>query len=165
MTTKIEIVNEAYAQLGLANYVFDLQPEEITTGIRRLDRMMAQWDAAGIRIGYNLPPEASVSNANDIINVPDWAEQAMIYGVALLIAPTIPKVPTPDLRKSAQDSYDVLLYGNYEIPQMQMPRHMPIGLGNRRNTKNQQFFAPVDRVTTTNDALLEPSGNPWPDSN
>ena len=44
---------------------------------------------------------------------------------------------------------------------MQMPRHMPIGTGNRRNVKNQNFFAPTDRISTRLDDLLEPTGYPW----
>lgn len=163
MATKLELIHGAYAELGLADYVFDLSPEEIDTGLHRLDRMMATWYAKGIRIGYNLPPDASSSSTNDDACIPDWAEDPAITNLALRIAPTIGKQVSPDTRIAARQGYNALLIGNYEIPQMQYPRHMPIGTGNRRNVKNQTFFAPVDRVTTTHDALLEPTGNPYPD--
>lgn len=165
MGTKLELIEGAYEELGLAGYVFDLSPDEITTALKRCDRLGTQWDARGIRIGYNIPPSAEASSTNDDAGIPDWAEQAFITNLALRLAPTIGKQVSLDTRIAARDGYKTLLMGNYEIPQMQMPRQMPIGTGNRRNTKNQQFFAPVDRVTTTNDALLEPSGDPWPDSN
>ncbi|MEZ7524011.1 packaged DNA stabilization gp4 family protein [Burkholderia vietnamiensis] len=165
MATKRELVEAAYEEIGLAGYVFDLTDEERDTALRRLDRLASQWDAKGIRLGYNLPPSADASSLDDDAGIPDWAEQAFYTNLALRLAPTVGKQVSQDTRIAARDGYRTLLMGNYEIPQMQMPRHMPIGTGNRRNTKNQQFFAPVDRVTTTHDATLEPSGNPWPDSN
>jgi hypothetical protein len=164
VTKKLELIHAAYAELGLANYVFDLQPEEITTALHRLDRMMAQLDAMGVRIGYNLPPSASASSSNDEACIPDWAEDPVITNLALRIAPTIPKAVAPDTRIAAKNGWNALLVGNYEIPEMQYPRHLPIGTGNRRNVKTQTFFAPVERTTTTHDAILEPSGNPFPDS-
>lgn len=163
MITKGELVAAAYEEIALAGYVFDLTSEERDTALKRLERMAAAWDARGIRIGYNLA--GSQASLNDAAGIPDWAEEAFYTNLAKRIAPTLGKQLSAETMRAAADGYRTLLIGNYEIPQMQMPRHMPIGLGNRRNTKNQQFFAPVDRVTTTNDAPLEPSGNPWPDSN
>jgi hypothetical protein len=163
MTKKLELIHGAYTELGLANYVFDIQPEEITVALHRLDRMAGEWDALGIRIGYNLPPSVRESNANDEAGIPIWAEDTFIANLALRIAPTIPKQVSSDTRIAAKTGYNTLLVGNYEIPQMQYPRQMPIGTGNRRNVKNQTFFAPVERVTTTHDAVLEPSGNPFQD--
>lgn len=165
MATKRELVEGAYEELGLAEYVFDLSDEELDTGLRRLDRMMTKWDARGIRLGYNTPPSADDSSLNDDAGIPDWAEEAVQTNLALRLAPTLGKVVSNDTKIAARDGYRTLLMGDYQIPQMQMPRHMPIGSGNRRNVKNQTFFAPVDRVTTTHDALLDPSGSPWPDSN
>ena len=52
--TKREIVEEAYGELALAGYVFDLDPEEEQAALRKLDTMMAVWDARGVRLGYPL---------------------------------------------------------------------------------------------------------------
>jgi hypothetical protein len=158
MATKEELINDAYEELGLANYVFDLQPEEQLTGLRRCDRLGAQWDALGIRIGYNLPVEFSDSKLSDESGVPDWAWAAFVSNLAVSLAPTIGKQVPPATLLAAKRGYDALLIGNYEIPQMEMPRHMPIGTGNRRNTKTQVFFATHQRLTTTHDAELEPGG-------
>jgi hypothetical protein len=161
MTTKGDLVNAAYEEIGLAGYVFDIQPEEVQTGVRRLERFMLMLDGRGIRLGYNASASASQANANDDSGIPDWAEDAVIPLFALRLAPTIGKQVHPDTRLAARRGLNALLVGTYTIPKMQMPRHMPIGLGNRRNVKNQQFFAPTDRVTTRYDDLLEPTGDPW----
>ncbi|TAM07251.1 MAG: hypothetical protein EPN70_03505 [Paraburkholderia sp.] len=164
MTTKGDLVNAAYEEIALAGYVFDVTPEERNTALMRLERMAAGWDARGIRLGYNLA--GSQASVNDNVGIPDWAEEAFYTNLARRLASTLGKQLHADTIRAATEGYRTLcLVAAQSIPQMQMPRHMPIGLGNRRNTKNQQFFAPVDRVTTTTDALLEPSGDPWPDSN
>ena len=157
MSTKQHLVESAYEELGLAGYVFDLEPEELETGLRRCDRLGAEWDALGIRIGYNIADHDG-SSLNDESGVPDWAENAFVTNLALSIAPTIGKQPSPSTILAARRGLRALLIGNYEIPQMQMPRHMPIGTGNRRNTKTQVFFATKERLTTTHDAELEPGG-------
>lgn len=159
MTTKLELIKGAYAEIGLAGYVFDLQPEELTEGLNRLDRMWASWDARGIRLGYNLPASASDSSVNDEAGIPDWAEDASITNLALRLAPIKGKQVSQDTRIAARAGYKTLLMGDYQIPQMQYPRTMPIGSGNKRATKNRQFFTPVDRISTTHDALLEPDGS------
>lgn len=161
MTTKGDLVNAAYEEIGLAGYVFDMQPEEIQTGVRRLERFMLMLDGRGIRLGYNAAASASAATANDDAGIPDWTEDYIIPLFALRLAPTLGKQINPDTRLAARRGLNALLVGTYTIPTMQMPRHMPIGSGNRRNTKNQQFFAPVDRITTRYDDLLEPSGDPW----
>ncbi|WP_175770566.1 packaged DNA stabilization gp4 family protein [Burkholderia anthina] len=157
MSTKKHLVESAYAEIALAGYVFDLQPEELETGLRRLDWLGAEWDALGIRVGYNIADHDG-SSLNDESGVPDWAENAYITNLALRLAPTLGKQVSPDTRIAAREGKRALLIGNYEIPQMQMPRHMSIGTGNRRNTKTQVFFATKQRLTTTHDAELEPGG-------
>lgn len=164
MTTKGDLVNAAYEEIALAGYVFDLTPEERNGALWRLERMASAWDARGIRLGYNLLGQ--LATLNDPVGIPDWAEEAFYTNLARRIASTLGKQIHVDTARAAAEGFRTLcLVTQQSIPQMQMPRHMPIGLGNRRNTKNQQFFAPVDRVTTTTDAPLEPSGDPWPDSN
>lgn len=164
MTTKGDLVNAAYEEIALAGYVFDLTPEERNGALMRLERMASGWDARGIRLGYNLA--GSLATLNDVVGIPDWAEEAFYTNLARRVATPLGKQLHVDTIRAAADGYRTLcLVSQQSIPQMQMPRHMPIGLGNRRNTKSQQFFAPVDRVTTTTDALLEPSGDTWPDSN
>lgn len=158
MATKKELVEGAYEEIALAGYVFDLSPEELNTGLRRCDRLGTEWDALGIRLGYNIA-DTECSDLNDDSGVPDWAQNAFIANLALRIASTIGKQVSMDTRIAARQGKQALLIGNYEIPQMQMPRQMPIGTGNRRNTKTQVFFAPKDRVTTTHDAFLQPDGD------
>ncbi len=46
--TKGEIVQKAYAELALAGYVYDLEPEEMQEALTTLDLQMAEWQTRGI---------------------------------------------------------------------------------------------------------------------
>mgnify|MGYP003525752305 CR=1 FL=1 len=52
--TKRQFVTQAFEEIGLAAYVFDLTPEQLQSALRRLDSMMASWNAKGIRLGYQI---------------------------------------------------------------------------------------------------------------
>ena len=60
--TKRQFINAALEEIGLASYVFDIQPEELESALRRLDAMMADWNAKGIRIGYPLSSIAKIEH-------------------------------------------------------------------------------------------------------
>ena len=45
--TKRQFVAQAFEEIGLASYVFDLTPEQLQSALRRLDTMMAAWNALG----------------------------------------------------------------------------------------------------------------------
>jgi hypothetical protein len=42
--TKREFVVQAFSEIGLASYVYDLQPEQLQTALNRLDSMLATWN-------------------------------------------------------------------------------------------------------------------------
>jgi len=71
--TKREIVTNAFEEVGLASYAFDLQPEQLQAGLRRLDNMMATWNSRGLRIGYPLTNSPAGSDLDDDANVMDEA--------------------------------------------------------------------------------------------
>ena len=71
--TKRDIVEQAFEEIGLASYVFDLQPQQLESALRRLDAMMATWNAKGIRLGYPLPSSPADSDLDQEVGVPDNA--------------------------------------------------------------------------------------------
>ena len=45
--TKRQLLSQAYEEIGLANYVFDIQPEQEMSALRRLDAMVQSWEQEG----------------------------------------------------------------------------------------------------------------------
>ena len=51
--TKREYIEQAFEEIGLASYVFDLTPEQLQSALRKLDAMLAEWNAKGLRLGLS----------------------------------------------------------------------------------------------------------------
>ncbi len=143
--TKKEIIELAFEEIGLANYNFDLQPEQFQSGLKRLDLMMATWNKKGIRIGYPLSSSPANSNLNDNTEVRDSALAAIYTNLAIRIAPSFGKVVSMDLKKDARSSYMDLLRETSEIKERDFQK-LPRGAGNKawRYNKYNTFINQED---------------------
>jgi hypothetical protein len=155
--TKKQFVTSAYEEIGLANYVFVLSPEQMQAAVKRLDSMVAGWNANGIRIGYPIDASPSETTINAQTNVPDSANEAIYLNLAVRIAPMHGKQVSPDLRSSAKIAYNNLLAKNVEVYRMSLGT-MPAGAGHKGVMNN--FLLPADwNIETGNDGFIEYSGN------
>lgn len=129
--TKRQFVNAAFTQIGLANYTFDLQSEQLQTGLILLDAMMATWNGKGLALSYPIPTTPENSDLDQETNVPDRANEAVIYNLALRIAPAFGKQVSPELKQWAHFAYNEVLAFSAIPPEMSFPRTMPRGAGHK----------------------------------
>ncbi len=104
--TKRDIVKQAFSEIGKSDYDFDIQPEEMMSALRSLDSMVSTWGAQGIRIGY-----AGGNGFGDIdadVEVPEFAHEALFLNLALRIAPSIGKSPSPETRAAATSALNAI---------------------------------------------------------
>jgi hypothetical protein len=155
--SKRQFVAAAFEEIGLASYVFDLQPEQLQSAMRRIDAMMADWNGKGIRLGYPLPGSPQDSDLDEPTLVPDWANEAIITNGAVRIAPGYGKVVMPETKAVAKDSYNTLLQRATVPPEQQLPATMPAGAGNKpwRVYDNPFIRPPVDPVDAGPDGPLQ----------
>lgn len=155
--TKRQFVEAAFEEIGLASYVFDLQPEQMNMALRRMDAMMATWNTKGIRLGYPLPSTANGSDLDDDSNLPDAANQAVILNLAIQLAPGFGKQVSQDTKRNAKDAYRGLLMISTQPPEMQMPGSMPSGAGNKpwQGVDREFLEEPVDPLLAGQDSVLE----------
>lgn len=139
--TKLNVIQQAFSEIGLGDYVFDAAPEEMQYALRRLDGMMAQWNHKGIRVGYPLPSAYTKSNLSDDVNVSDMALEAMYTGLAVRLAPSMGKQPSPDTKVMARQGYMALLSNSAAPIQRGMDTHtLPAGQGNKQWRWNKDPF-------------------------
>jgi hypothetical protein len=154
--TKRQFVEEAFAELGMANYTFDLQPQQLDTALRRLDAMMATWNAKGIRLGYPLPSSPQDSDLDTETQVPDSANEAIVANLAIRIAPQYGKQVQIDTRTTAKLGYDTLLARATFPSEQQFPRTLPLGAGQKPWRYDTPFMpGPVDPVLAGPDGPIE----------
>lgn len=143
MWTKRELVNQAFGELALYGYEFELSPEEMNTGLIKMDAMLAEWQIRGINIGYNLPSSMEGSDLSDESGVPDYALSAIYTNLAIRLAAGFGKTVPQDLRVTAKQGLDPL-YRMAAYPQQQQLRgSVPIGAGNKYwRGSNYRFVRP-----------------------
>lgn len=142
--TKRQMVTQAFEECGFASYVYDLQPEQLEAGLRRLEAMMGTWNGRGIRLGYALSSNPDNANLDDPSNVPDSANEAVYTNLAIRVAPIVGKQVSNETKQAARSAYMQLL-GRFTRPQeVQLPDTMPSGAGNKPWRTDTPFLLPPD---------------------
>jgi hypothetical protein len=143
--TKRELVEAAFAEIGLPVTTFNVGPDQLQRALGRLDDMMGTWDGKGIRLGYAMSSSADGSNLDDESGIPDTAFEAVITNLAIRIAPGRGKQVSPDTRATARAAYEGLLARAVYPPQQQFPITLPVGAGNKPWRYNTPFMpTPTD---------------------
>ena len=110
---KRQLVLDAFAEVALAGYAFDLTAEELQTGLQRLEQMVMEWSQHGIDIGYNtLGDAADLDNEVFLSAATDEAKKsvsAVVMNLAKRIAGGFGKQVAPSTLTAARESYRVLL--------------------------------------------------------
>lgn len=155
--SKRQFVTAALEEIGLASYVFDLQPEQLESALRRLDAMLAEWNGKGIRLGYPLPGSPQDSDLDEPSNVPDSANEAIITNLAIRIAPSYGKQLMTETKTTAKNSYNTLLQRATMPMEQQLPGTMPLGAGNKpwRTYDNPFVRPPVDPLLAGQDSAID----------
>ena len=156
--TKREVVQNAFEEVGLASYAFDLQPEQLQAGLRRLDNMMATWNSRGLRIGYPLTDSPAGSDLDQDTNVTDEAIEAIVSNLAIRLAPLLGKTVSPDTKATARSAYMALLSRRSTIPERLIDVNaVPAGAGTKYwRVNGDPFLQQEDRgLTVGPDAALD----------
>ncbi len=128
---KSELVSAALANIGIADYEFDISPEEVTTGVRILEAMIAQWASKGVHIGYPISTPSEGFDIDSDSKIPDFAYEAVIYNLTIRIAPTYGKQVPMEVLITAKKALNTL-FGLSVQPKERQPSNLPKGAGSRR---------------------------------
>lgn len=126
--TKRQIIEQAFEEAGLASFVFDLSADQIMSAVRRLDSLMAVWNAKGISFPYPISDSANGSDPDQNSGLPDYAVQAAYLALAIQIAPSYGKAIAADTKLSAKQAYDAIA-ALAAMPQEMQISGLPSGAG------------------------------------
>lgn len=155
MWTKRQIIEQAFEEIGLASYVFDLTADQLESALRRLDLMVASWQARNIQIGYPLPASPENSNIDEEIQTSLNNNEALVLNLAVRLAPAYGKSLSPDTKATAKLLYDQLLIEAAMPYEQQFVRTLPLGAGFKRT--DQVFVNVPDLnplIVENNDQML-----------
>ena len=156
MTTKRQLITDAFRFIGLAPVVYDLTAEQLDDARRSLDSMMATWNAKGIRVGFPISLDPDSGDLDEETRLPDGCREAVFTELGKRLAPTFGKIVSPDQKAQARDAYQSMLAQLAQVPSMQFPRGLPLGAGVKHPLGQPAFTeGPRDAILTGNDGDLE----------
>lgn len=143
--TKRAIVEEAYSELALAGYDFDLSADEMQTGLRRLDLMMAQLagPGSGLRLSYNQGAGPTSGDLDDESGIPLYAVRAIVCQLAIELAAGFGKQVHPSTHAAARDGMQKILTAAAFPQEQQLPNTLPVGAGNKPWRTTGRPFMPT----------------------
>jgi hypothetical protein len=122
---KSSLVEGAYEYCGLNGFEYERTPEEMTTGLRHLNALMAEWLGDGIDLGYDFPTYGP-GLLETPSGVPDSA-CAVIHGfLAQRLCPTLGGSLSADAKAALALSYHNLRSRTATAPPaMETTRRLP----------------------------------------
>ena len=144
--TKKQIIEQAFEEIGLASYIFDLTADQLQSALRRLDLLVGSWLAKNIRISYPLPTSPQDSNIDQEIDVPIQFNEALVLNLAVRLAPSYGKALTPETKANAKMMYDQLLVEAAAPIEQQYVKTLPLGAGYKRTERVFVDYPNLDPV-------------------
>ena len=131
-STKRQIVEMAYEECSLAGYEFNVTPEELFSGLRKFDALMAEWAQSSKNLGYNFPSTFGGGDLEDYSGIPDAAVQGAAISLAMAIAPAMGKQMSGETRARLAKSMSVISTMCAQKSVQGWGRNTVAGAGNRR---------------------------------
>lgn len=145
--TKQFFIEKAFNEIGLAAYVFDLQPEDWDSALSTANGMIGEWMGNGILVGdWPIPDDPDADSIATVTAIPFTNWRAIWLNLGLALAPNVGKTPEAPTVALARVAYRTLLNKRVAIPEMRRPSTMPVGQGWNRSAKDRQFYHPVAQL-------------------
>ena len=151
--TKRALVEQAFNEIALAGYVFDITPEELQACLNRLESMMATWSAQGLTLPYAFADDGSLDASSGL---PMVATEAVYLALAQRTAASKGKALPASLNVSAREAKNALLswLAHQDLQEQQLPNGTPRGAGQKSWRGTQRPFFDVPDTNP-----LQPSDN------
>ena len=150
MATASEIITDALIELLVQSSEQAIESAEMQSAIRYLNRMMSEWAARGMSLGFT-----NIVNPGDTVTVPDGALGAVVSNLAMKLAKQYDEPVTQDLLISAKDGIKAVLHLTVHQVPTSHPSTLPIGSGNENwglNSGTDRNFYPEQDETAQTEA-------------
>ena len=98
-----QVIKDSYVSINVLREDQTPTAEQSAQAIRRLNQMMAVWEANGRHLGY-IP----IGTVTDVLTVPDAAIMGIWGSLAILLAPLFGASVSPELLEMTQRGLDVI---------------------------------------------------------
>lgn len=128
MATAAQFIKTALQLILVQGSEADLEADEFASGVEYLNDMMAEWDGAGVSLGFTV-----IQSIGDEVTVPPYANQAIKQNLAVRLGPEFGGLVSPLLDRNATVSYRAMVNAAVAIEPSQFPSTLSVGSGNEGN--------------------------------
>lgn len=153
--SKRQIVEQAFNEIGLAGYLFDLSADQMQTAVRQLDAMMATWDAKGIKLGYPIALDPQNIDIDQDSFIPTAAYEAVYLNLGCRIGAGFGKQIPTETKINAKMAFDAIVAIAAFPREQQLPGTMPAGAGTK---PWRRYDDPFVRRPDDGPLTVEPNG-------
>lgn len=153
MVTKRDIITAALNEVGISSYSFDIQPEQLTSALGQMDRMVASWSIQGPSFQY-------LQGSPDIdtpIIAPDWAHDALVLCLAVRLGPSYGRGSSPETKQAATAALNAVRARVMvaTMPEVRVDNMaIPAGAGHRGTGDHGKFLIPADELMPVSENLV-----------
>jgi hypothetical protein len=149
MTTKVQMVNDAYSQLRISGLTVNPSPSDLQLALYRMEQMMAElYEQRGLNISYNFQPTPDL---NQEAGITLGFFQTISTNLAVKLCPDFGKQVPQSLKDDASASMSgaIGVSAQRNMRQQQPPLRMPSGSGNTfRWMSWNRYMSPVVNAPT-----------------
>lgn len=142
-----EVVRDSLQEIIVQAEEQPIEAVNMQMAIRYLNRMMAEFEAQGIALGYTI-----VDNAGDIVTVPMGAIGGIVTNLAVRLAGMFDFQVSGSLVQAASNGLKAMRMLGVEIEPTAFGGTLPVGSGNESDGyDNEKFYPDIDSTILTED--------------
>lgn len=156
MARKVDLIHRALTEIGISSSTnMPAEIEDLTTALDTLQPLMAEWESQDYLLGYNFQEPTTANpnlmpDLNDESNIPIWAQNAVVYELAMRLSSRYGKTASRDLKVQHKESMSRLRVATIDVPIMPRPGTMPIGSGYKRHYRYNRYYRTRDEIEISN---------------
>ena len=135
MATAGQVITDALQELNVQADEQSIQSTDMQAGIRYLNRMMFEWDATGLPLGFTM-----ITNPADIVTVPDGALSGIIANLATRLSSQFDVAIPIELAASAKSGMEAIEFIAVTVNPVPKPDTLSIGSGNESYPYVDHFY-------------------------
>jgi len=142
MSTKVELITGAYSRMRISGLTKQPSGDDVTTALRRLENMAAEWEKANVCTGYAFEDEPEAGTPH---NVPREYWSAYESNLAVRLLADFGKDPLPSLLKEARGTFARVSAATATVTPILYPNRQPVGSGNTlRHNRFERYYRDVE---------------------
>jgi hypothetical protein len=134
------LIEDALSEISVRAAEVPLTSDEMSTGIRYINRMFTALEVNGVSLGFT-----KITSPSDEVTIPDGVVEGAVPMLAVRLAKQFQMPVSADLFTRAQNGFRTMVKLTVRVGPSEFPANLPIGSGNEwSGSWNPRFYADLE---------------------